>query len=204
MKLGEEGCPVAAPSARTTCPPAPARPRRPAVPALGGGHALSPQMGGRAPCPTSHAQDGDARGCRRLSRRAPSRASPHAHPEAGTQPGSCALQPPEPPAACRCHGLRTPFPADWPAQRVLHLYLHVTTEAGGVPNCHSCLQSPPCQLEQGPLEQGRAAAPRHCHPAVPPETPSGDHPVPLRETCSQTRTASHVPRCEEPRAPYGK
>lgn len=83
----------------------------------------------------------------------PVQGSPHARPEAGTQPRPSALQPTGPPAACRGHGPRTPSPCS-----LAHAARPPPTppcddRRGGCPNCHSCLQSPPCRLEQGRLER---------------------------------------------------
>lgn len=83
----------------------------------------------------------------------PVQGSPHARPEAGTQPRPSALQPTGPPAACRGHGPRTPSPCSLAHPARPPPTPPCDDRRGGCPNCHSCLQSPPCRLEQGRLER---------------------------------------------------
>lgn len=83
----------------------------------------------------------------------PVQGSPHARPEAGTQPRPSALQPTGPPAACRGHGPRTPSPCSLAHPARPPPMPPCDDRRGGCPNCHSCLQSPPCRLEQGRLER---------------------------------------------------
>lgn len=61
-------------------------------------------------------------------------------------------------------------PAHWPTQHVLHLRLHVTTGAGGVPTATAACSHRPADWSRDGWS-GPRTSPTHCDPAVPPETP---------------------------------
>lgn len=94
-------------------------------------------------------------------------------------------------------------PAHWPTQHVLHLRLHVTTGAGGVPTATAACSHRPADWSRDGWS-GPRTSPTHCDPAVPPETPIRGASRPEGNLLSKPHGLALSPNGQEPRAPHEK